>query len=186
MQGGLSGSNVAGTPTTVAVVDLSARSTVTDVSSNGVDDGEDWDSSYQREIIDGYTVYYGGDLCDSEDSEESDSEDPEDVAHREYVDDYNFDLLEDMEPMVFVSGGNPSGLICMTGMTPVFLTMIRLWIMNVGLGGNIVLRFFGRDLLRFRRMRLCRHRGVGLGTNCVRMKIARIRCCPSIIWAYKT
>ena len=51
------------------------------------------------------TVYYGGDLCDSEDS---DWEDPEDVACREYVDDYNFDLLEDMEPMVFVPGGNPS------------------------------------------------------------------------------
>ena len=38
----------------------------TDVSSNGVDDSEDWDSSYQREIIDGVTVYCGGDLCDSE------------------------------------------------------------------------------------------------------------------------
>ena len=51
------------------------------------------------------TVYYGGDLCDSE---ESDWEDPDDVARREYVDQYNFDLLEGMEPMVFISGGNPS------------------------------------------------------------------------------
>ena len=101
MHGGLSGSNVAGTPNAVAVVDLRAGSTVSDVSSNGVDDGEDWDSGYQREIIDGVTVYYGGDLCDSED--------PEDVTRREYVEDYNFDLLEDMEPMVFVPGGNPSG-----------------------------------------------------------------------------
>ena len=108
MHGGLSGSNVAGTPTAVAVVDLRAGSTVTDVSSNGVDDCEDWDSGYQREKIDAVTVYYGGDLCDSEDSEESDWEDPEDDAHREYVDDYNFDLLEDMDPMVFVPGGNPS------------------------------------------------------------------------------
>ena len=64
MHGGWSGSNVAGTA--VAVVDLRAGSTVTDVSSNGVDDGDDWDSGYQREIIDGMTVYYGGDLCDSE------------------------------------------------------------------------------------------------------------------------
>ena len=90
MHGGWSGSDVAGTPTAVTVVDLRAGSTVTDVSSIGVDDCEDWDSGYQREIIDGVTVYYGGDLCDSE---ESDWEDPEDVACREYVDDYNFDLL---------------------------------------------------------------------------------------------
>ena len=55
------------------------------------------------------TVYYGGDLCDSDDSEEMDWEDPEDVARREYVEDYNFDLLKDMEPMVFVPGGNLSG-----------------------------------------------------------------------------
>ena len=74
------------------------------------DDCEAWDSGYtidgyQREIIDGVTVYYGGDSCDSE---ESDWEDPEDVARRERVDDYNFDLLDDMEPMVFVLGRNPS------------------------------------------------------------------------------
>ena len=106
MHGGWSGSNVAGTPTAIAVVDLRAGSTVTDVSSNGVDDGEDWDSGYQRKIIDGVTVYYGGDLCDSE---ESDWEDSEDVARREYVEDYNFDLLEDMEPMIFIPDGNPSG-----------------------------------------------------------------------------
>ena len=67
-----------------------------------MDDCEDWDSGYQHEIIDGVTVYYGGDLCDSEES------DWEDVARREYVDDYNFDLLESMEPMVFVPGVNPS------------------------------------------------------------------------------
>ena len=36
-------------------------------------------------------------------------EDPDYVARREYVDQYNFDLLEGMEPMVFVSGGNLSG-----------------------------------------------------------------------------
>ena len=100
MHGGWPGLNVAGTLTALAVVNLRAGSTVTDVSSDGVDDCEDWDSGYQREIIDGVTVYYGGDLCDAEES------DWEDVARREYVDDYN--LLEGMEPMVFVPGGNPS------------------------------------------------------------------------------
>ena len=89
----------------VAVVDQKAGSIVTDVSSDGVYDSEAWDSGYQREIIDGVTVYYGGDLCDSE---ESDWEDAEDVARREYVEQYNFDLLEGMKPMVFVPGGIPS------------------------------------------------------------------------------
>ena len=53
MHGGWSGPNVAGTPTAVDVVDLRAGSTVTDVSSDGVDDCEAWDSGYQHEIIDG-------------------------------------------------------------------------------------------------------------------------------------
>ena len=75
MHDGWSGSNVAGTHTAVAVVDLRAGSTVTDASSNGGDDGEDWDSGYQREIIDGVTVYSGGDLCDSDNLEESEYED---------------------------------------------------------------------------------------------------------------
>ena len=75
-----------------------------------MDDCGTWDSGYtidgyQPEIINGVTVYYGGDSCDSE---ESDWEDPEDVARRELVDDYNFDLLEGMEPMVFAPSGNPS------------------------------------------------------------------------------
>ena len=74
--------------------------------SNGVDDCEDWNSDYQRDIIEDVSVYYDGDSCDSE---ESDWEDPEDVARRERVDDYNFDLLEGMEPIVFVPGGYPSG-----------------------------------------------------------------------------
>ena len=130
MQDGWSVSNVAGTPTSVAVMDLRAGSTVSDVSSNGGDDGEDWDSGYQREIIDGVTVYNGGDLCDSDNSEESDWEDPDNVARREYVEDYNLDLLEGMEPMVFV----PSGM----GMTPVFWTMIRLWTGNVGVSTTSV------------------------------------------------
>ena len=78
---------------------------MTDVSSNGEYESGAWDSGYQHEIIDCVTVYYGGDLCDSEDS---DWEDPEDAARREYVDQYNFDLLEGMKPMVFVPGSVPS------------------------------------------------------------------------------
>ena len=35
-----------------------------------------------------------------------------------------------------------TSFICMTGMTPVFRMMIRFWIRNIGLRGNIVLRFF--------------------------------------------
>ena len=51
------------------------------------------------------TVYCGSDLCDSE---ESDCEDPDYVVCQEYVDQYNFDLLESMEPIVFVRSGNPA------------------------------------------------------------------------------
>ena len=64
---------------------------MTDVSSNGVNDGEDWDSDYQREIIEDVSVSYDGDSCGSV---ESVWEDPVDVAHRERVDAYNFDSLE--------------------------------------------------------------------------------------------
>ena len=106
IHGGWSGPDVAGTPAVVAAMSLRARFTETNVTLDCADECEAWDSGYQREIIDGVTVYYGGDLCDSE---ESDWEDPDDVARREYVDQYNFDLLEGMEPMVFVPGGNPSG-----------------------------------------------------------------------------
>ena len=72
---------------------------------DGGSDAVEWDSGYQHEIIDGVTVYYGGDLCDSD---ESDWQDPDDVTRREYVEQYNFDLLEGMEPLVFVPGGTPS------------------------------------------------------------------------------
>ena len=84
-------------------------SSVTNIPTNGANDSVAWDSSYQREIIDGVTVYYGGDLCDSE---ESDWEDPEDVARRKYVEQYNFDLLEGMEPLVFVPGDIPYRTDC--------------------------------------------------------------------------
>ena len=72
----------------VAMVALRAGSTVTDVSSNSVDDGEDWDSDYQREIIEDVSVSDDDDSCGSA---ESVWEDPVDVARRERVDDYGFD-----------------------------------------------------------------------------------------------
>ena len=72
---------------------------MTDVSSEDEYIPGDWNIGYQSEIIDGVTVYYGGDLDDSEDSE---WEDPEDIARRAYVEEYNFDLLGGMQPLVFV------------------------------------------------------------------------------------
>ena len=85
-----------------AEVDQTDGSITTEVASGDECDSETWDGSYQREIIDGVTVYFGGDLYDSDDSDDSDWEDPEDADRREYVEQYNFDLLEGMKPMVFV------------------------------------------------------------------------------------
>ena len=65
-----------------------------------------WDSGYQCEIIDGVTVYYGGGLCDSD---ESYWYDPYDIASAEYVDQYNFDVPEGMDLMVFERCGHPYG-----------------------------------------------------------------------------
>ena len=93
------------TPVVIATVGLFDGPPAYDDRVDWAEECAAWDSGYQREIIDGVTVYNGGDLCDSE---ESDWEDPFDIAGREYVDQYNFDLLEGMEPMVFVPGGDPS------------------------------------------------------------------------------
>ena len=43
-------------------------------------------------------VYYGSDLCDSD---ESDWDDPYDIASAEYVEQCNFDVPEGMDLMVF-------------------------------------------------------------------------------------
>ena len=61
MHDGWSDSNVAGIPAAVAMVDLRVGSTVTDVSSNGEDDCEDWDNDYQRKILEDVSVYYDDD-----------------------------------------------------------------------------------------------------------------------------
>ena len=52
----------------------------------------EWDIRNKLETVDGMPVYYGGDLCDSD---ESDWEDPRDLAYAEYVDLYNFDARKD-------------------------------------------------------------------------------------------
>ena len=58
------------------------------------------------EIVDGMVVYYEDNPCDSD---ESDWEDPYDVAGRQYVDDYNFDMPDGMDLMVFERGEKPPG-----------------------------------------------------------------------------
>ena len=130
MHGGWSGPDVAGTPAVVAEMGLMAGFTETDVTSVCADECEAWDSGYQREIIDGVTVYHGGDLCDLE---ESDWEDPDDVARREYVDQYNLICWREwnrwsLSPVgirLDPTGGMRKGLICMTGKMPVYRTTNR-------------------------------------------------------------
>ena len=57
----------------------------------------EWDIRNEFETVDGMPVYYGGDLCDSD---ESDWVDPRDLAYAEYVDLYNFDAPEGLADMV--------------------------------------------------------------------------------------
>ena len=68
------------------------------IQLNGADRCVEWDIRDEFETINGMPVYYGGDLCDSD---ESDWEDLYDIACAEYVEQYNFDTLEGMELMVF-------------------------------------------------------------------------------------
>ena len=68
------------------------------VQLHGADKCAEWDIRDEFETIDGMPVYYGGDLCTSD---ESDWEDPYDIVCAEYVEQYNFDALEGMELIVF-------------------------------------------------------------------------------------
>ena len=68
------------------------------IQLHGADKCAEWDIRDEFEKINGTPVYYGGDLCDSD---ESDWEDPYDIACAEYVEQYDFDALEGMELMVF-------------------------------------------------------------------------------------
>ena len=61
--------------------------------------------------FDGVPVYYGGDLCDSDDLEDSEWEDP---WNRVYVERYNLDALDGMELKVYErlwAGHNPVNMV---------------------------------------------------------------------------
>ena len=120
--------DVARTPAVVAMVGMDARPTTNDDTLDCLDECAAWDSGYQCEIIDGVTVYYGlfGDLCDSD---ESNWDDPYDIASAEYVDQYNFDVPEGMDLIVFERCRGPYGSELLedvgTGLTHVCQTMLR-------------------------------------------------------------
>ena len=92
-----------GTPAGVAMVGLNAFSIENDPFADGYGHTEMIAiDGYRCEIVDGMRVYYGDSPCDSD---ESDWEDPYDVVGRQYVDDYNLDVPDGMDLMVFERGG---------------------------------------------------------------------------------
>ena len=106
VRGGWSVPDVARTPAVVAMVGMDAGPTTNDATLDCVDECAAWDSGYQCEIIDGVTVYYGGDLCNLD---ESDWDDLYDIASAEYVEQYNFEVPEGMDLMVFERCMGPYG-----------------------------------------------------------------------------
>ena len=98
VHGGWSDPDVVGTPAVVVMVGMDALPIRNDVPFDCGDGDTAWiaNNGYRCEIVDGMTVYYGGNLCDSD---ESDWEDPYDIASQQYVDDYNFDVPEGMDLM---------------------------------------------------------------------------------------
>ena len=106
--GGGSDTEIVGTPAVVAMVGMNTLPIRNDAPFDYGDSYTAWIviNGYQCEIVDGVTVCYGGNLCDSD---ESDWEDPYDIASQQYVDNYNFDVPEEMDLMVFERNGWPSG-----------------------------------------------------------------------------
>ena len=94
------------TPAMVAMVGFDVRPMVEDTLLDRVDKCAEWVIRDQFQTIDGMPVYYGGDLCDSD---ESDLDDPYDIACKEYVEQCNFDALDGMELMVFERCRGPYG-----------------------------------------------------------------------------
>ena len=90
---GWSDPEVVGSSSVVARVGSTALPRSTDTTLVCVDKCTECDILDQFETINGMSVYYGGDLYDSEDSD-----DPYEIAA--YVEDYNFDVPEGMELMV--------------------------------------------------------------------------------------
>ena len=108
-----------GKPTVVAMIGLDVMPMEEGVQLHGADKCAEWDIRDEFETIHGMPVYYGCDLCTSD---ESDWEDPYDIACAEYVV-YNFDAIEGMELMVFERLKGPDDSVMMvserTGSTPV-------------------------------------------------------------------
>ena len=79
MHGGWSDPDVVRTPALVAMVGMNALPIGNDAPFDCGDGDTAWiaDNGYQCEIIDGVTVYYEGNLCDSD---ESNCDDPYDIA----------------------------------------------------------------------------------------------------------
>ena len=82
----------------VAMVGLDAIRMGEDTPMDCEGECAEWDIRNEFETFNGMPVYYGGDLCDSD---ESDWEYPSNLAYAEYVDRYNFDAPEGMELKVF-------------------------------------------------------------------------------------
>ena len=78
----------------VVMVGLEVMRSSEEVPMDCGSDCVEWDIRNEFETIDGMPVYYGGDLCDSDDSE---WDDPWDLAYKEHVDRYSFDALDGME-----------------------------------------------------------------------------------------
>ena len=78
-----------GDPAVVAMIGLDVMPMGEDIQLHCAE----WDIRDVFETINGMPVYYGGDLCNSD---ESDWEDPYDIACAEYVEQYNFDAPEGM------------------------------------------------------------------------------------------
>ena len=98
--GVLPSSDLAGimVPAVVAMVGFDVMPMGKDTPLDCVDKCAEWDIRDQFETIDGMAAYYGGDLCNSD---ESDWDDLYDIASAEYVEQYNFDVPEGMELVVF-------------------------------------------------------------------------------------
>ena len=109
-----------GEPAVVAMIGLDVMPMGEGVQLHGADKCAEWDIRDEFETIDGMPVYYGGDLCTSD---ESDWEDLYDIACAEYVEQYNFDALEGMELMILERLKGPDDSVMMvserTGSTPV-------------------------------------------------------------------
>ena len=66
----------------------------------------DMDVEYQYETFNGLPVYYGSDLCDSEELEEYDALE---LTRATYTEDYNFDAMEGMELMTYTHSRPDAG-----------------------------------------------------------------------------